>query len=516
MNKKSKKIIIKSTAFQKPKSFVFLLIVTLFIGFLVRLLSIQTKSFWFDEAFSYFVSEKPLPDLITATAADNHPPLYYILLHCWLNLGSSEVILRTFSLIFGVLTIPLIYLTGKKLHSEKVGLISTAIISLAPLQVYYSQETRMYSLAIFLNLLMFYCFYSLIKKETALAKAGFLITTVIGLYTHYYFVLSWISANLIYLILNARNRTKIIRWTYLQFIILLIYLPWMYVFQTNTRPQIWSYQLALAIPATFFSYAMGGLVPNNLKMILIDNPHQLIKLIGILLSLWMLFLFFYGIAKAFYQSKNGFNHKNIFANPFLLSASYLLIPIGIVTFISFIYPVYSLKSLALFSPFYYLSISIVIAKLSTKFMKNFVLLTILVLSLFLNFYMKTDQIFLGTPIKQVIDSEFINYHQGDALAHASIYSYYPFRYYHRDQLNEYLIFESGLSQKTIEEIGGNPVPLEYLLDNYHRLWLIGITFLSPAQEFQSIVNSLSANYQLQHKAKYENIEVYLFDLRTNN
>ena len=76
---------------------------------------------------------------------DFHPPLYYLLLKVWGSLlGWSEIAVRSLSVLFGLVTVWLIYKIGENLVNEKVGLISALLLSTAPLHIYYSQEARMY------------------------------------------------------------------------------------------------------------------------------------------------------------------------------------------------------------------------------------------------------------------------------------------------------------------------------------------------------------------------------------
>ncbi len=483
------------------------------IGFAIRATSLSVRSIWFDEAFSFFVSNRDIPGLIRATAADNHPPLYYILLHYWQIFGISEIALRSLSVIFGVLALPVMYLTGKTLHSHKVGVIATTLLATAPLHVFYSQETRMYALAILLNLAMFFFFIKVLRTDNRKWRFGWSIAMLIGLYTHYYFVFSWLLASLIYFYQYSGQRKKLLKWMYLQGAILFLYLPWMMVFRINNHPQPWRYEFTKIIPATFASYGMGGLAPNNLKIILLDSPYLYIKVVGIILSLWLLAIFAYGIVSAIYNNKNGSKKRK--DTNILLPASFILFPIGVATFISFIYPIYSLNSFSIFSPFYFLTISLIITKFIERKTQKLILGVIITLNIIILIFMKTNPIFQGNPIKIVSQKPFIDYKEGDVIAHASIYSYFPFRYYHNDNQNEFLIFKSGLSQNTLKEIGGQAVPIEDLEKKYNRIWFVGITFLSPPQDVQSTVSELSHRSRLVSSSIHDNIEIYEFELEKN-
>ena len=58
-----------------------------------------------DEAFSARVANLGVADLVrSATSEDPNPPLYYVLLHAWIDVfGDSEVALRSLSAGVGIL-----------------------------------------------------------------------------------------------------------------------------------------------------------------------------------------------------------------------------------------------------------------------------------------------------------------------------------------------------------------------------------------------------------------------------
>jgi uncharacterized membrane protein len=482
------------------------------LGLILRIQGLITRSFWFDESFSYFVAKLTPSEIIKATAGDNHPPLYYLLLHYWLNcLENSPQTLRMLSVIFGVFSIPIIFLVGKRLHSTQVGIIASLMLALSPLHVYYSQETRMYAFSMLVNLLLFFSVIEFHKSGSCTSKTLYVLSSLLGLYTHYYFALSFITANLLIILLNVRKQKKIINWLLLQSIIIILFLPWLYIFQSYSRPLAWKYSIINALPATFAAFAMGGIAPNNLKIIFFDSQQYHVKLIGILASLWLMFLFSYGMIKSFQNNKR-VKPRNLFSNPYLLSASFVIIPITLVTFVSLASPIYSLKSFAIFLPNYLLAIAVVVSELKPLQTKITVFGVCLVFLISITIFLKTNPIFWGSPINIVSQETFIPYNEGDAIAHASIYSYFPFRYYHKDKLNEFLIFNSGLSETTTNLIGGRPFTIQDIEKSYNRIWFVGITFLSPPQDVTSTVNYLSSKYQLVSNNKHDHIEIYEFKI----
>jgi len=117
------------------------------VGFILRTYQLGSKGLWLDEAFSVWLGWQPLPELMAwLVKVDQHPPLYYTLLHFWMALGDSAATVRAFSALTGTLTIPVIYLLGRRLAGPVVGVLAACILALAPFHVHFAQESRMYTL----------------------------------------------------------------------------------------------------------------------------------------------------------------------------------------------------------------------------------------------------------------------------------------------------------------------------------------------------------------------------------
>jgi len=133
---------------------VVLLLVLALLAFTLYIFRLDHQSLWYDEGFSVYLAEMSLGEVTARTASDIHPPLYYFLLHLWMLVsGSTEFALRFLSLIFGVLTVPLIYVVGRRLLGDAAGRLASGFIAISPLFLWYSQEARMYTLVTFLCLL---------------------------------------------------------------------------------------------------------------------------------------------------------------------------------------------------------------------------------------------------------------------------------------------------------------------------------------------------------------------------
>ena len=118
----------------------------------MRILHLGFQPLWWDEGYSVWFATQNPAQMVSLTAQDIHPPLYYALLHGWAALlGTGPTALRLFSVTVGVLTIPLLYLVARRMLSARAALLATLLLTISPLHVYYSQEVRMYGLVALLS-----------------------------------------------------------------------------------------------------------------------------------------------------------------------------------------------------------------------------------------------------------------------------------------------------------------------------------------------------------------------------
>ncbi len=175
----------------------------------LRMYRIDIDEIWNDEAFSITRARESLwaiPAIIASQ--DPHPPLYYILLHFWMSIfGDSPFAARSLSAGFGVISACLIYVIGRQSFSGKVGLWAAALVAVAPFQIFYSQEARMYAPLGTFSLLSFYFFLSITRKPKPRHYVGYTITNACLLYTHYFgsFIL---FAQIIFVLSNQISRRQ--------------------------------------------------------------------------------------------------------------------------------------------------------------------------------------------------------------------------------------------------------------------------------------------------------------------
>ncbi|MBU1085400.1 glycosyltransferase family 39 protein [Patescibacteria group bacterium] len=178
----------------------------LVIGLFLRLINLN-QSLWLDEAIqAWATSGFTLNKLITQfMPTDVHPPLSYLVSLFTGNLiGFSEISLRLPSVIFGVITIYVVYKISKLIKLENQNL-PTLLLATSGLHIYYSQEARMYSLATLLVSLSIYYLIKSLKNNKFFIY--YLIFTLLALYSHYY---TWfmLPVHLIIVLLTHPKKLK--------------------------------------------------------------------------------------------------------------------------------------------------------------------------------------------------------------------------------------------------------------------------------------------------------------------
>lgn len=141
---------------------------------LVRAYRLDTQSVWWDDynglvglRASDLRSSLELARNVNPDAA----PLYYIVQYGFSRvLGASPVVIRALSILFGVLTLPVVYLLGRDIYGRTAGLVGALCFSLSPIHVYHDQSMRPYPL---LALLAACSAYALLRAlRTARAVVG--------------------------------------------------------------------------------------------------------------------------------------------------------------------------------------------------------------------------------------------------------------------------------------------------------------------------------------------------------
>jgi mannosyltransferase len=178
----------------------------------LRLFHLGTQDIWWDEARNIFTAGRPLAQIASAKELDIHPPFYFYLLHFWTALaGTSEFAVRFLSLWFGVATVALAYRLGVYVTDRHVGWWVGFLVALSPLFVDEAQQTRMYTLVIFLSTLSIYLLLRATNTQKRTYWIGYVLAAAASFYVHYSFIYILAAQNL-YLALELVMRWRHGHW----------------------------------------------------------------------------------------------------------------------------------------------------------------------------------------------------------------------------------------------------------------------------------------------------------------
>jgi uncharacterized membrane protein len=217
--------------FRRPIAHYTILLAILLLGLGLRFWHLDSKPLWLDEVLSALFTmgrsyqDIPREQFFPLTALDQlftlqtgttcpqiaqtiatesvHPPLFFCLMHRWLNLLHPNAknwvwAIRSLPALFGVGAIGAIYYLNRVAFSKTAGLASAALMAVSPFAVYLSQEARHYTLPMVLITL---ALAGLMQMQQDLTRQafrpwvwlGWVVLNSIGLYVHYFFALAIVA-----------------------------------------------------------------------------------------------------------------------------------------------------------------------------------------------------------------------------------------------------------------------------------------------------------------------------------
>lgn len=152
----------------------------------LRCFRLGTTSLWLDETFRVYLARMNAHDFLRGVL---HPygansVAYHLVLRFWLMLGSSETVLRSLSVIFGLATIVALFRLGAELFDQKTGWMAAALAAANALLIRYSQETCAYTLAALLAVLSAFYLFCALQRGRRADWLGYVLASVVMLYCH--------------------------------------------------------------------------------------------------------------------------------------------------------------------------------------------------------------------------------------------------------------------------------------------------------------------------------------------
>ncbi|MBN1952433.1 MAG: glycosyltransferase family 39 protein [Bacteroidales bacterium] len=184
----------------------------LVLGFILRLVYLDSNDLALDEPFSVFHAQLSVKDILESLKGLNNPPLNELILHFWIKLfGMSVFSVRFPALIFGTVNLLLIYLVARKMFDIRVAMLALILVVFSNYQLFFSHEARVYSLFALLTTWSFYLLVKIIKNESRILDFVWLYLCYTLLIFAHYFGLAVILMQVLFLFVvgsvDRRSRT---------------------------------------------------------------------------------------------------------------------------------------------------------------------------------------------------------------------------------------------------------------------------------------------------------------------
>jgi uncharacterized membrane protein len=303
----------------------------LLLAYTLRLSGLTSESLWIDEGYSLALASHSVRDIVQGAAADQHPPLYYLLLHVWLSADESAFHLRYLSVLIGILGVATGALTGRAFLGRKAGIIAALLLACSPVHVWYSQEARMYILLALLTTWSVYMLWRLMHDHGSWALYG--LSTLLALYTHYFagFILLFENVLALGWGLKWRRSRFLAQWMVMQAALAAAFAPWLPVALYQTR----FHQMSWIRPPT----AEG--VRNTLVWMLLGDSALQGRVLPLLGLGFILLAVIWATWRAHERGRSG-------AYGFLLL--WFVFPMAVIIAISRVYPIFQSKQFLMLLP----------------------------------------------------------------------------------------------------------------------------------------------------------------------
>ena len=217
------------------------MLILLFTAMYISL--IFNRNIWTDEAYTIeLVRENSFPGIIRGAAVDVHPPLYYLIVKCFvILLGDAFWVYKAVSIVPMVLTMVLVCLYGMLWRSEEeTTVLAIVMLNAVPCVLEYAVQIRMYSWALFFVTAAFLHGYGAVEAAGAgaagrwsafgLHGAALVFYGLAAAYTQYFACVAVIMVYFCVLCaFLVMDRTKVKVWFWWTAVSAAGYAPWLYV-----------------------------------------------------------------------------------------------------------------------------------------------------------------------------------------------------------------------------------------------------------------------------------------------
>lgn len=185
-----------------------------------------------DESFTYnLVSTNNVKGIIEGTAADIHPPLYYLITKLFTVIFGNKLVVYKLASVAGATAAMIL---GPLIIRKNWGTFPTflyvLVVGMGPTIAFYNVNLRMYSWALFFVTATALMAYEIIQKDSWVKWVLFLLFSLGGIYTFYFTAPSYVFIyGYLFISLLIYNRKAVVKLIGIGIAAVVGYIPWLSV-----------------------------------------------------------------------------------------------------------------------------------------------------------------------------------------------------------------------------------------------------------------------------------------------
>ena len=188
-------------------------------------------------------------------------PVYFVLEYLWSRVaGPSVTGMRLFSVLLGVLALPLTYILGRMLYGAWAGIAAALLHAISLFHIYYSQELRMYSLITLLALLSLCTLLAGLRGKRAWWWGANVAINALLAFTHAFTAPLLLAEGCFLLAFRRRETRSLAAWGAAHFAIMVSLFGWLRLGYATLHASPFQEPGLREVVAAFFLFA-GGRLP---------------------------------------------------------------------------------------------------------------------------------------------------------------------------------------------------------------------------------------------------------------
>jgi mannosyltransferase len=419
-----------------------------------------------------------------------YSPLYYVILKIWLSMinSTSEIAVRTLSVAFGTVSIPMLYFVGRLLFDHRISLLAALLLALSPFHIEQASQPKPNTLLVLLVLCALYSFLCWSRDRRKRDLIGFVFFSILGLYTHNHFYFALFAVDAFWLVawLRTPDRKDWKSWLVANMVWVFSLIPWMpilfgqaerIVATTPGVSLIWGpLELAATFSLGYSGWTMSGMSVDKTFQ-LSDIPANAPVIIGAIIGFGAL------LVAGLCHARRNLNTA--------LAVVLLIVPVVVTYILAIVSPVFSAwtaKSLIASSVGYYFLLAVGMVKFPSRRLGTLlgVLVFLLISYSLFNYFFREDEFGRKSNWRNLAGYIMENSRPGDMIGSGDITG---LEWYYRGDLNILYFSTVDSPSELTEEIED----ADLALGTHPRVWFAEVTRANPDSAQSEALRWLKAN-----------------------